>query len=147
MTHFSSSSFEQNPNMQQYYYGSTPDDLNLNSIQYFINNKLFPLRDYDPRRTKDRPQQYNEMQKAFSSMGSGAFSFGDASGSNLDGYSNTYLACRELARGRYIYSLRDAEPSIRLAFSAARDEIVRANTYVWSDRVVQINAKGISIIL
>ena len=147
MTHFSSSSFEQNPNMQQYYTGMTSDDLKLNSLQYFVNNKLFPLRDYDPRRTKDRPQQYNEMQKAFSSMGTPAYSFGDASGSNLNGYSNTFLACRELARGRYVYSLRDAEPSIRLAFAGPRDEIVRANTYVWSDRVIQVNAKGISIIL
>ena len=147
MSHYSSSTHEENPNMQQYYYGMTPDDLKMNSLQYFINNKLFPLRAYDPRRTKDRPQQYNEMQKAFSSMGSGAFSFGDASGSNLDGYSNTFLSCRELARGRYVYSLRDAEPSVRLAFTGSRDEIVRVNTYVWSDRVVSSGPGGFSVIL
>lgn len=147
MSHFVSSSYEQDPNIQQYYTGMTPDELKLNSLQYFINNKLFPLRDYDPRVLEDRPQVYNELQKAFSAMGTGAKSFGDASGSNLNGYSNTFLACRELARGRYVYSLREAEPSVRLAFTGSRDEIVRVNTFVWSDRVIRVDGSGLSVIL
>lgn len=146
-SHFSFASEDQDPNMPQYYTGATPDDMALNSLQYFINNKLFPLRDYDPRVKRDRPQQYNELQKAFSAMGTGAASFGDASGSNLDGYSNTFLACRELARGRYVYSLREAEPSIRLSFASTRSEITRVNTFVWSDKVVRVGGDGISVIL
>lgn len=146
-SHFSFASKDQDPNMPQYYTGATPDEVALNSLQYFINNKLFPLRDYDPRVKHDRPQQYNELQKAFSAMGTPARSFGDASGSNLDGYSNTFLASRELARGRYVYSLREAEPSIRLAFAATRDEICRVNTFVWSDMVVRADGSGIAVVL
>ena len=147
MSHFSFASKDRDPNMPQYYTGTTPDDLALNSLQYFINNKLFPLRDYDPRVKRDRPQQYNELQKAFSAMGTPARSFGDASGSNLDGYSNTFLATRELARGRFVYSLREAEPSIRLAFSATRDEICRVNSFVWSEKVVRVEGTNISVVL
>lgn len=147
MSHFTFSSKEQDPNMPQYYTGAHPDELYLNSLQFFINNKQMPLRPYDPRRTRDRPQQLNELQKAFSAMGQKAKSFGIGSGSNLDGYSNTFLACRELARGRYVYSLREAEPSMRLAFTSTRDEVVRVDTLVWADKIINVSAVGLSVIL
>jgi len=147
MTHFSSSTYDEDPNMPQFYTGMTPDDLKLNSLQYQINDKRFPLSAYDPRVLQDRPEVYNEIQKAFTYMGTGAYSFGTATGSNLNGYCNTFLACRGLAGANYVYPLRSANPEILLGFSASRDEIVRVNTFVWADKVISIQGSGVSVIL
>jgi hypothetical protein len=147
MSVYVSSTFEDDANMQQYYTGMTPEELNLNSIQYFINNKLYPLNSYDPSNKEDRPQQMNELQKSFLSMGRQAASFGDASGSNLNGYSNTFLTCRELARNQFVFNLRSSEPSVRLAFSGVREEIVRVNTYVWAEKIMSVGPSGIQMIV
>jgi len=128
-----------------YFLGTDPDTLNLNSVQFFINNRLYPLQSYDPRRTRDRPQLFNELQKAFSAMGTPVESFGDGSGYNLDSYSNTFLITRELARGNFVYNLSQAEPSLRLGFSATRSNITRVNTFVWSDRIITIDSTGMTV--
>ena len=144
------STLEDDDNAPAYYRGTDPDTLNLNSVQFFINNRLYPLQAYDPRRQQDRPQTLNELQKAFSAMGTPAMSFGDASGYNLDSYSNVFLVCRELARdsgGNYVYDLRSAQPSIRLGFSATRTNIQKVNTFVWEDRVVEVNGAGMAVII
>ena len=141
------SSLEYEPNAPAYFKGSDPDTLSLNSVQFFINNKLFPLNAYNPSRVQDRPQSLNELSKAFSAMGTPLSSFGDGSGKNLDSYSNTFLVARELARGDFVYDLRSAEPSIRLGFSATRSQISRVNTFVWSDRVINIGPSGLSLII
>ena len=141
------SSEELDESAPSYFLGSDPDTLNLNSVQFFINNRLYPLQSYDPRRHQDRPQTFNELQKAFSAMGSPVESFGDGEASNLDSYSNTFLVCRELARGNYVYNLKDTEPSIRLGFSATRSNITRVNTFVWSDRIARVDSSGVTLIL
>ena len=80
-------------------------------------------------------------------MGSPAVSFGDAGGERLDYYINTFLSTRELARGSYVYSLRDAEPQLRLGFSAGRTNVIRVNSFVWSDKVIDISAQGLTVVL
>ena len=139
---------ELDENSPSYFYGTDPDTLNLNSVQFFINNRLYPLQSYDPRRTRDRPQTLNELQKAFEAIDMPVKSFGDASGANLDSYSNSFLISRALVRsGDFVYNLREAEPSIRLGFSGTRTNITRVNTFVWSDRVISVGPDGMTLLL
>ena len=137
---------EDDVNRPSYFLGSDPDTLKLNSVQYFINNKLMPLQSYNPQRHSDRPQTFNELSKAFSSINMPLKSFGDASGANLDGYSNTFLVARELARGSMSYNLRDSKPQLRLGFSGTRTNISRINTYVWSEKTIRASPDGLQIL-
>jgi len=134
-------------NAPAYFLGSDPDTMGINKVQFFINSKLFPLRAYDPRTTRDRPHCLSETSKAFDSIGQDCISFGDASGEKLNGYSNSFLICRELARGKkYVYDLTEAEPQLRLGFTATRTSIIRVNTFVWADKVIRVNNEEIIVI-
>jgi len=121
--------------------------MNLNSVQFSINNRLFPLDPYNPKKNYDRPQVLNELAKSFNAIDMPLLSFGDGTGKNLDNYSNTFLISRELARNQYVYNLASADPSIRLGFSGTRNNVFRANTIVWNDRIAKIGPTGVMLIL
>jgi hypothetical protein len=127
---------------------------NLNSLVYFINNKLYPLTAYNPSGKGDRVIQLNELVKAFGAINIPVKSLGSAKGADLDAYTNRYLVARELARGQSVFNLQNAEPQIRLGFSGARgtDEHtrqignVRMLTFVFSKKILRINGEtGLSI--
>jgi len=127
---------------------------NLNSLVYFINNKLYPLTAYNPSGKGDRVIHINELVKAFGAINIPVKSLGSAKGADLDAYTNRYLLARELARGQSVFNLQNAEPQIRLGFSSARgsDEHtrqignVRMLTFVFSKKILRINGEtGLSI--
>lgn len=118
----------------------------LNEIVYFINNKLYPLRSYNPQRHSDRVLNLNELVKAFSVINKPVLSLGSAVEGNLEDYVNTQLVCRELARGDFVFDLRNAEPEIRLGFSAARPQNLRVNTFAWSKKIVSTSSAGVQVI-
>ena len=116
--------------------GQNPSQMNLDSVQYFIKGRLQPVRAYDPRTKKEKIIAEHELVKAQS----------DAK--NLNNYTNTFVIARELARGNYFYDLSDAEPQIRLGFSASRSNNLTCNTFVWSKKIVVADPQqGIRVIL
>ena len=129
-----------------FYNGILPNDANLNSVVYFINNRLYPLRAYNPQNKADKVLSQNELVKAFRALGKQPTNLGNADYGNLENYSNTPLICRELARKGMVFDLRNAEPELRLEFSGARNNVLRANTYVFSKKIVQTTATGVQVI-
>ncbi len=129
-----------------FYNGILPDGASLISVVYFINNRLYPLRAYNPQNKADKVLAINELVKAFRALGKQPTNLGNADYGNLDNYSNTPLICRELARLGMVFDLRNAEPELRLEFSAARTAVLRANTYVFSKKIVQTTATGVQVI-
>jgi hypothetical protein len=128
------------------YNGALPSHINLNDIVYFINNRLYPLRSYNPQNKADKVLAQNELVKALKAIGKLPMNLGNADFADLEGYTNTPLVCRELARKGMVFDLRNAEPELRLAFSAARSQILRANTFVFSKKIVQTTANGVQVI-
>lgn len=141
---------------QHYTQGLTPDEtgVNMNSIVYFINNKLYPLRPYNPNRLADRVINQNEVVKAFGTLNIPVKNLGCNEHASLDYYTNRYIHARELARGNSVFNLQNAEPQIRVGFSAPRgvDKInnqignVRMNSYVFSKKILHIDGEtGLSL--
>lgn len=135
-----------------YHEGINPDDdgINLNSLVYFINNKLYPLRAYNPSRFADRVINQNEVVKAFGTLNIAVKNLGSSSYADLGNYTNRYLHARELARGNSVFNLQNAEPQIRLGFSGARgtDRLsqqvgnLRMKTYVFSKKILHIDGES-----
>ena len=120
-THYISVGHQDNHFHQNYYAGQSPHNSHLNSIQYFINNKLYPLKAYNPQAKNDKVVNMNEVVKAFQTLGKQVKKLGECRAGNIADYTNTYLHARELARGeQFVYNLKDAEPQIRLGFSQER---------------------------
>tara|TARA_R110002073_G_scaffold234998_1_gene396148 strand:- start:3177 stop:4814 length:1638 start_codon:yes stop_codon:yes gene_type:complete len=141
---------------QSYYQGLAPSELgvNLNSVVYFINNKLYPLRPYNPQRFNDKVINQNEVVKAFGTLNIAVKSLGSGEHSSLDCYTNRYLHARELARGNSVFNLQNAEPQIRIGFSGPRgnDKFakqignIKMNTYVFSKKILHIDGEtGLSL--
>ena len=128
------------------YNGSLPNDIHLNDIVYFINNRLYPLRSYNPQNKKDKVLNTNELVKAFKALGKQPLNLGSADFGDLENYANTPLIARELARNGMVFDLRNAEPELRIAFSQARANILRANTFVFSKKIIQTTATGVQVI-
>ena len=139
-----------------YHQGLTPDEtgVNMNSVVYFINNKLYPLRAYNPNRLADKVINQNEVVKAFGTLKIPVKSLGSSEHASLDFYTNRYLHARELARGNSVFNLQNAEPQIRIGFSAVRgtDKIagqignIKMNTYVFSKKILHIDGEnGLSL--
>lgn len=140
----------------QYHQGITPDEdgVFMNSIVYFINNKLYPLRAYNPSRYGDRVINQNELVKAFGTLGFTPRNLGSAKNADLGEYTNRYMHARELARGNSVFNLQNAEPQIRIGFSQARNTDANSNpvgnlrmkTYVFSKKILHIDGDaGLSI--
>ena len=141
-----------------YYLGQPPHNTFLTSVQYFINNKLYPLKPYNPQAKNDKVVNYNEVVKAFTSIGLNVKRLGDGRGGNLCDYTNTYLHARELARGeQFVYNLKDAEPQIRLGFSDERGTGVpnggaaigncRMVNWVFSVKSIMVNKDNLQLVL
>ena len=45
-----------------------------------------------------------------------------------------------------VFDLRNAEPELRLSFSGSRSHILRANTFVFSKKIIQTTATGLQVI-
>tara|TARA_R110002073_G_scaffold70411_4_gene173867 strand:- start:4203 stop:5855 length:1653 start_codon:yes stop_codon:yes gene_type:complete len=139
-----------------YHQGLTPDEtgVNMNSVVYFINNRLYPLRAYNPNRYGDRVINQNELVKAFGTLNIPVKNLGSASNCDLGEYTNRYMHARELARGDSVFNLQNAEPQIRLGFSDVRgvdkygSQIgnVRMKTFVFSKKILHIDGEsGLSL--
>jgi len=128
------------------YAGALPNDINLNEVVYFINNRLYPLRAYNPQNKGDRVLATNELVKSFRALGVQPANLGNADFCELENYTNTPLISRELAREGMVFDLRNAEPELRLSFSGSRSHILRANTFVFSKKIIQTTATGLQVI-
>lgn len=130
--------------------GNLPSDTLVNEIVYFINNRLYPLRSYNPQKTADRVLCLNELVKAWRAIGKQPLNLGSVDYGDMEDYTNTPLIARELARGGMVFDLRNAEPELRLGFSGTRGAadkgILRANTYVFSKKIIQTTATGVQVI-
>jgi hypothetical protein len=146
-----------NLGMNNYYMGVSPDNegINMNSIVYFINNKLYPLQAYNPSRYGDRVINQNELVKAWGTLNIPVKSLGSSEYADLGQYTNRYLHARELARGNSVFNLQNAEPQIRVGFSAARGNNrqgtqvgnLRMITFVFSKKILKIDGnEGLSLI-
>jgi len=155
-THYISVNTENEKYAQNYYNGQPPHRIFLDSVQYFINNKLYPLKAYNPDAKKDKVVNMNELVKAFKTIGKDVKRLGECRAGNICDYTNTYLHARELARGeQFVYNLKDAEPQIRLTFSKGRDTAVDGATagnvrmihFVFSVKTIMINKDNLQLIL
>lgn len=142
-THYVLNTDENDDTTPSYYSGSAPTDTNLNSVQYFINNKLYPLKAYNPDSFNDRIVAYNEMVKAFRACGITVKRLGDSR--NAGDYSFTYLTARELARGDFVYPLKDAEAQLRTEYSGVRAANHKLISFVFSVRSVMIDQNNLSV--
>ena len=135
-----------NNNFSPAYYGGTGPSVNkLNSIQYFINNRNYPQKAYNPDCFEDRIVAYNEMVKAFKACGKTVKKLGNSK--NMADYSFTYLTARELARGKdFVFPLKDAEAQLRLEFSGARASNMKLTSYVFSVRSIMISKDNLSVV-
>ena len=156
-THYISVAHEDNHYHQNYYAGNPPHNTHLNSIQYFINNKLYPLKAYNPQAKNDKVVNMNEVVKAFQTIGKQVKKLGECRGGNIADYTNTYLHARELARGeQFVYNLKDAEPQIRLGFSQERSVAgtgmyavnnARMIHFVFSVKTIMVNKDNLQLLL
>ena len=104
MTHYINDNGANDDFSPTHYIGASPTETNLNSIQYSINNKLYPLRAYNPDSKEDRIVAYNEIVKAFASIGKTVKRLGDSRAGGQADYNFTYITARELARGKeFVY--------------------------------------------
>ncbi len=127
----------------------------MNSVVYFINNKLYPLRAYDPRCVGDKVITQNELVKAWGTLGIVPKCLGSAHGADSTIYTNRFLHARELARGQSVFNLQNAEPQIRLGFVDNRSTNSKGNvltstnmfSFVFSKRTLKIDGEtGLSLI-
>jgi len=117
-----------------------------NDVVFFINNKLYPLRSYNPKSRADRVLNINENVKAWNAINTPIRSLGEATRGNLDDFVNTPLISRELARGEFSFDLRNAEPELRLGFSGVRPHNMRVQTFVWSKKIVSTSSSGVQVV-
>ena len=161
-THYISVAKENEVYSPNYFNGQPPHQTMLNSVQYFINNKLYPLKAYNPDAKEDKVVNMNELVKAFKAIGKDVKRLGECRAGNICDYTNTYLHARELARGeQFVYNLKDAEPQIRLTFSNSRDQTTakdggtiayavgncRMIHFVFSVKTIMINKDNLQLIL
>ena len=104
------------------------------------------MRAYNPQNKGDRVLATNELVKSFRALGVQPSNLGNADFCELENYTNTPLISRELAREGMVFDLRNAEPELRLSFSSARSNILRANTFVFSKKIIQTTATGLQVI-
>jgi hypothetical protein len=123
-----------------YFAGGVPSELNLNSVQYFLKNRLQPVRAYDPNTTGQRVIAQHELAKSFDSISYEAVDLGNTDGANLDVYTNNFMIGRQLAKRPYYYDLKEAEGQIRLGFSGIRADNFTINTFVWNKFVLNVGA-------
>lgn len=142
ITTFTETGTEEAENSSGYFNGTPPASSNLNSVQYFLANRLQPVRSYNPQLNNDKVIAMNELVKAFSSISYEALDLGNADGANLERYTNTFAIARQLAKRPYHYDLKDAEGQIRLGFSAAPGNNLQVNNFVWSKKVVAVSGSG-----
>ena len=157
MSHYIGVAKENDAYASSYYCGEPPHNTYLNSVQYFINNKLYPLKPYNPQAKNDKVVNLNEVVKSFQTIGLDVKRLGDGRGGNLNDYTNSYLHARELARGdQFVYNLKDAEPQIRLGFSNERSVAPNGGTavgncrmvhFVWSVKTIMVNKDNLQLIL
>ncbi len=142
---FSDVSSEEDTLAPNYYGGLDPSRLFLNSVQYFVDNRAFPLRSYDPSIRQDRCLAQNELVKAIKGCDKIVKSLGSGDAFDLDIYSQTFGIGRELAVGDFSYDLRSAEPQIRMGFSQDRGQNTRVNSFVFSDVVLSVGSEGLQL--
>ncbi|MGI9555511.1 MAG: hypothetical protein ACR2M9_01505 [Cyanophyceae cyanobacterium] len=146
MSMFVDASLVSDPDMPRFMTGANADGLNMNSVVYYIGNKLYPLRSYDPRSKRDRVLTQNEVVKAISSTGRMPLSLGSSKSHDLDCYSSIFLVARALAeRDGFSFPLKDKEPQIRLGFSAARAFNTRVHTFIFEENVVVADSSGLRV--
>ena len=113
-----------------------------------------PLRPYNPSRFADKVINQNELVKAFGTLKIPVKCLGCSEHSSLDFYTNRYLHARELSRGNSVFNLQNAEPQIRIGFSAIRGndkygnaiQNIKMNTFVFSKKILHIDGdNGLSI--
>lgn len=127
--------------------------VNFNDVVYFINNKMMPLNAYNPNPKGDKVITLNEVVKAWSSIGVQCKSLGSGEFADLDIYTNRFMIARQLARDGSVFNLQNAEPQIRLTFTAPRGvdahNIARNNinmlSYVFSKQIISISDSGLQI--
>ncbi len=127
--------------------------VNFNDVVYFINNKMMPLNAYNPNPKGDKVITLNEVVKAWSSIGVQCKSLGSGEYADLDIYTNRFMIARQLARDGSVFNLQNAEPQIRLTFTAPRGvdahNIARNNinmlSYVFSKQIISISDSGLQI--
>ena len=148
MTHYMDDGFVNDEFSPSHYHGANPSFTHLNSIQYSINNKLYPLRAYNPDCKADRIVAYNEIVKAFASIGKTVKRLGDSKGGGQADYNFTYITARELARGKeFVYQLKDAEAELRSEYSAVRTRNHRLINFVFSVRSIMVEDGAVSLVL
>ncbi len=123
-----------------YFRGSDPTQMNLNEVQYFLNNRLQPVRAYNPQVNNQRIIAQHEVAKSLNTLNYEAKDLGNTDGANLAIYTNSFLVGRQLAKRPYYYDLKDAEGQIRLGFAGVRADNHNINTFVWSKKVVNVGA-------
>ena len=123
-----------------YFRGSDATQLNLTEVQYFLNNRLQPVRAYNPQVSNQRIIAQHEVAKSLDVLNYEAKDLGNTDGANLEIYTNSFLIGRQLAKRPYYYDLKDAEGQIRLGFSGVRADNHNINTFVWSKKVVNVGA-------
>lgn len=149
MTFIHSTSGEDAEDSSSYYTNTIPDNtnLNLNSIQYHIDSRLIPVRAYNPKHKAEKIISQHEVAKALGTINREPQDLGNADAQNLEQYTNTYMLARELARPPYVYPLAEAEPQIRLGFSANTGISHTARTLVWSKKTVVADpTEGIKVL-
>ncbi len=144
-SHFVGANNESEQDDKTYYSGLSPQELACNSLQLFVNNKLYPLQSINPTKNEDKPLMLNELVKAFGACNKLHQNLGSNEKGQLNNYSNTFLYARELARGDFVYDLQNAEPEVRMAFSATRTNITRINTFVFSNKQIQTSPNGLVV--
>lgn len=144
MSSFTDTSQTEADNFSSYFAGATPSLTDLNSVQYFLNNRLAPVRSYNPRLLNDKVICMNESVKAFDSVSREAQDLGNDDGANLESYTNTFLISRQLAKRPFYYDLKEAEGQIRLGFlnTPTRTQPFQINTFIWSKKIVDIASDG-----
>ena len=146
MTFIHKTSDEQLEDNSEYYTCLIPDEIGLDSVQYHIDGRLIPVRAYNPKHKAEKIIAQHEVAKALSTINREPQDLGNADGLNLENYTNTFMIARELARPPYVYPLAEAEPQIRLSFSANTTSSYTARTLVWSKKTVVADpATGIKV--
>ena len=136
---------EEKDSYSSYFTGESPEESKLSSVQYFLNNRLYPVQSYDPTPKKEKVISQNELLKALKTINREPRSMGSSVAANLGKYSNTYSNARELARGDFVYDMLSAEAQMRLRFSGTRANNFTLNTFVWSKKIISITDAGLTV--
>ena len=134
------------PDMPEALTGSNADGLNLSGVQYWIGNKLYPLRVYNPKSQRDRVLAQNEVVKGISSTGRAPLSLGSSEGFDLDCYTSIFVISRALAESEgFSFPLKDKEPQIRLSFDGNRTNNTRVLSFIFEENVVMATPAGLAV--